>query len=131
MALAACLNRECVDLELQRAASPGGEFEALVSRRDSGALDTGDTIRVEIVDPGGGVGSGAKVATISSSRRCAQGKPNVEVHWDERALELTVDYHSDSDVWVKTRHKNIMIRYGHCDAYYATPSDADETPTDT
>ena len=128
--LTACLGLDCQDVELQRAASPGGGFEALVSHRDCGALDGSNPIKVEIVEPGGSVGTGTRIAVIDSTRQCAPGKPGVEVRWSDHALELTVSYHSDSNASVTTRYENVMIRYRHCDATYVAPSAPGSTGAD-
>jgi len=116
-----CTVPDCADFESQRIASPGGNYEVIVHRRDCGALDTGNRDHVELVAPGGKIGSGVELAWFNTTRSCP-GRPSIEVEWDTAALELTIKYPSDSTVFAKNQYKDVMVRLRHCDARY--PDDA-------
>ena len=114
---AACGGGLCENVELDRVPHPGGVSEALVWQRDCGALTTGP-VTVEVVRPGGAIGSGGVVAELEWERSCPDGSAPL-VAWDPKVLRLVVTYHSDSQVKLRTRYDQVQVTYRHCEATYS------------
>ena len=126
--LAVCLFSSCsVDVEVQRVTGPGGRLDAIVYYNDHGALDTSDVQIVEIVEAGGRIGSGERVATVDTTRSCPGAGPSVSVAWDSVVLELIITYPADSSISAKTQHGDVQMKLRHCDATY--PDQADGAPS--
>ncbi len=110
--LAAC--DLCGNDLLDRYPAPDNSVEVVVFERNCGAT-TGFSTQASIGEINAGTGNkSGNIFTATTDRGAAPagkgGGPELRVRWiDHRTVEL--GYHRAADVWKRTQHRGITIRY--------------------